>query len=73
MSQFPQLSDFIPKEGIFDGLQTRKLLTNAIFVTKMTLSEKNVWLDYKNAVEQFLRNVNSPELEYNSNGVKPVE
>ena len=61
MSQFLQLSDAMLKEGIFDGPQIRKLLKDNFFVTKMTSTEKKVWLDYKNVVEQFLENVKSPE------------
>ena len=63
MSQFPQLSNAKLKEGIFDGLQIQKLLKDDVFVTKMTLTEKKAWLDYKNVVGKFLGNVKNPEWE----------
>ena len=59
MSQFPQSSDPKLKEEIFDGPQIRKLLKDDVFVTKMILTEKKAWHDYKNVVEQFPGNVKS--------------
>ena len=63
MFQFPQLFNDKLKEGIFDGSLIRQLLKDDVFVTKMNLTEKRTWLDLKNVVKQFLRNVKSPEWE----------
>ena len=63
MCQFPQLSDAKLKEGIFNGLQIRKLLKDDVFVTKMTLTKKKAWLDYKKVLQQFLGIVKSTDWE----------
>jgi len=40
LKQFPHISDAKLKEGIFNGLQIRKMLNDKKFITTMTGKEK---------------------------------
>lgn len=61
--QFPQLSEAKLKEGIFDGPQIRKMLQDPEFITKMSGTEKDAWLSFKNVVKNFLGNKKSPDYQ----------
>ncbi|GFY01890.1 protein KIAA0100 [Trichonephila clavipes] len=58
--QFPGLSDAKLKEGIFVGLDIRKLLKVEAFVSNMEMKEKNAWNSFKLVVAGFLGNKKDP-------------
>ena len=44
------------KAGIFNGAQTRKLMQDQTFTTRMTVAEKAAWCSYVSVIPEFLGN-----------------
>ena len=61
--QFENLSDAKIKEGIFDGLQIRKMFKDQNFIHHMNEIENSARLSFKSIVENFLRDHKSHEYE----------
>ena len=60
---FPLLSQEKVKEGIFDGQQIRKLMTDDFFTKTMNDVQREAWESFKDVTSKFLGNVKDPEYQ----------
>jgi len=61
--KFPNITYSKIKEGIFVGLQIRKLIEDKDFEVIMTDTEKAAWLSFKDVVQNFLGNKKAPNFK----------
>ncbi|GBN00043.1 hypothetical protein AVEN_192949-1 [Araneus ventricosus] len=58
--QFPGLSEAKLKEGVFAGLDIRKMMKDENFETKMETTERKAWKSFKPGISSFLGNKKNP-------------
>ncbi|GBM08667.1 hypothetical protein AVEN_52753-1 [Araneus ventricosus] len=58
--KFPKLSEAKLKEGVFTGLDIRKLLPDSLFPETMWNKEKEVWDSFRDGVHRLLENTKDP-------------
>jgi hypothetical protein len=59
-TKFSSLAHAKIREGIFDGLQIRKLMMDDRFTNAMPETEKDAWNAFKEVVKKFLGNIKDP-------------
>ena len=69
--KFPCLSDAKIKEGVFIGLDMRKLMNYENFENCLGEVEKNTWISFENAIKNFLDDHKS--LDYKDNVGRMLE
>ncbi|GBO42707.1 hypothetical protein AVEN_211425-1 [Araneus ventricosus] len=62
--QFPGLSEAKLKEGVFVGLDVRKMVKDENFETKMETNERKAWESLKLGIFSFLGNKKNPKYKY---------
>ena len=62
-SKFPHLSEAKLKEGVFVGLNIRKLMKDNNFKNVMNNVERSAWNSFKDVVTKFLRNQKDLDFE----------
>ncbi|GBO33464.1 hypothetical protein AVEN_123576-1 [Araneus ventricosus] len=62
--QFPDLSEAKLKEGVFVGLDVRKMMKDENFETKMETNERKAWESFKLGIFSFLGNKKDPNYKY---------